>query len=108
VNGSARRLSLVVGLVGTLFCTSCVPANSARNWVPQTSEVDAAYYQCAKEASPAGPTNVELLKSCMQAAGYQKRPATAGETAVGWLTAPLWVPFCLALFRYGGTCFANL
>jgi hypothetical protein len=111
---TGRVLTGCVLLAELLAVTGCVPANNARNWLPQRSEVDATYYKCLQEAqqgyalaggaasggtaaysaSAGATTNIELLKSCMQAAGYQKRDPTSAEATLGLITAPLWVPIC--------------
>ena len=107
-------------LVAVLVAASgCVSAMTARNYVPQTTGVDAAYYECLREAqqtyawaggyaaSAGAETNVGMLKSCMGAKGYRKRDASTAETWVGLTTAPVWLPLCLVAATSGVNCLSD-
>jgi hypothetical protein len=126
-----RSLPRALVLLAALAASGCVSAMTARNYVPQTAGVDAAYYECLRDAqqdyararygayangysyaasgsSAAGvTTNVGMLKSCMGAKGYRKRDATSTETWVGVTTAPVWLPLCLVAATSGVDCLAD-
>ena len=101
-----------------LFCIvqGCVAINEPQNYRPKTYELDQIYYTCFKEshlpeASASGyygqsgwdaaassqaqagyKLNYEMLERCMGAKGYNIRKPTTGETILGTLTFPLWLP----------------
>jgi len=99
------------------------------NWRPQDSAVQGKYYDCLRDAqqgyattsagvavSPYGGlmpadevalprTNYHMLKSCMQARGYEKREATTTEIFVGVVFSPIWVPLCTLAAIGSGNCF---
>ena len=127
---SMRKLLV---LIATAVVTSgCVHVDNAANWRPLDATVNGKYYDCLREsqqgyaASSAGlsvspyggggsaasasgvKTNYHMLKSCMQAQGYQKRDATTGEIVIGVGLSPIWFPLCLVAALGGGNCFENL
>jgi hypothetical protein len=123
---------LVAVVITALFTTGCVSVNDPANWRPYDTALNAKYYGCFRDAqqgysrSRAGiafsqsggggsatsssgvKTNYDMLKSCMQAQGYQKRDATTTETVLGWTLSPVWVPLCIVGLVGGINCFENL
>src|SRR5437899_5636089 len=106
------RTAGFLGSVVLLFSLGCVAVQNPRNYEPQDSTADSAYYDCLRQAQqPYGSasvgagggaaygsakstvgTNDDLLCACMASKGYRQRKATTTESVMGIVFSPIWIP----------------
>ena len=110
--GSVNTKRLLVLVAVPVIVTGCVSVENPRNWQPQDSSTDSAYYDCLREAQQgvasasfgasrggaygsarsSAKTNDDLLCACMASKGFSLRKPTTTETVLGVAFSPVWVP----------------